>query len=127
MNTDDLYTDSYRREAPRDTVEPGELTMTNELTPTAKVRRGYGTRYEIAATHPDGRRIVVGFTARKSRHGLLVIMRRRGAYLIEALMIGEADIITFHTKPRVHARVAGWSVGFTGRTELQCQQEAFRK
>lgn len=82
----------------------------------------YRTRYEITATHPDGRAWLVGYTARPSRHGLLNLMRQHAGKLIQILGIGEQDQMTFGTKPRAHATVSGWTVGLTGRTQREAKQ-----
>lgn len=75
------------------------------------------TRYEIAARHPDGRHYLIGYTVRRSRSGLLAAMRRVGPQTVAKLAIGESDLISWHTKPVIHADVAGWWIGFTGRTQ----------
>lgn len=79
----------------------------------------YATRYEVAATHPELPTVVVGFTRRQSKAGLLAVMRSRGGEIIEHCQIGETDEIEFKTKPRPHARAGLWKIGFTGRTERE--------
>lgn len=79
------------------------------------------TRYEIAAKHPDGRAFLVAYTPRVSRPGLLAAMRQRGEAIVAKLAIGESDIMTWHTKPRVHCECSGWIIGFTGRTQLEAR------
>lgn len=75
------------------------------------------TRYEITATHPDGRCLLIGYTARKSRFGLLNLMRQHSGKIIQTLNIGEHDMVHFATKPRVHCTMGEWTIGFTGRTQ----------
>lgn len=75
------------------------------------------TRYEITATHEDGRKFLVGYTIHKSRSGLLATMRKRPDQLATALGLGDSEPWTFKTKPLPRATVAGWTIGFTGRTE----------
>lgn len=77
------------------------------------------TRYEIAATKGE-RRILVGYTARKSRHGILAMLRQRGAEMIERLEIGESDLLTTDKGALL---VSGWRIAFTGRTQRDCIME----
>lgn len=94
--------------------------MTN-ATPQHRPRRS--TRYVIVASHPDHPSVIVGFTPRLSRVGLLNALRSRGEEIIEHCQINESNQITFHTRPRVHAKVGnGWTIGFTGETEYQLFQ-----
>ena len=81
------------------------------------------TRYEIAATHPDGRRLLIAYTPRVSRHGLLAAMRHNAGAVIAVLGIGDADTITWGTQPRPHAITCGWRVEFTGRTQRDARSE----
>lgn len=80
------------------------------------------TRYEITATHPDGRAFLVGYTPRLSRPGLLAAMQNVGNAIVEKLAIGDDDALTFGTKPRPHAKTTGWMIGFTGRTQRDAKQ-----
>jgi hypothetical protein len=75
-----------------------------------------GTRYIVVASK-GAEQILVGMTPRISRAGLLAVLRNRGQALIDRLAIGETDQITFGTKPRPFATVAGWMIAFTGQTE----------
>lgn len=79
------------------------------------------TRYEIVATHQDGRAYLIGYTPRLSRQGLLTAMQKHGPAIIAKLAIGATDQMDFATKPRVHAKCAGWTIGFTGRTQRDAQ------
>lgn len=81
------------------------------------------TRYEVTARHPDGRTFLVAYTPRLSRPGLLNAMRGCAVAMIAKLPIGAADIVNWATRPRVHAMIGEWTVGFTGRTQLQAKQE----
>jgi len=91
---------------------------------TPRQRTRYTTRYVIEASHPVHPPVVVGFAERTSRSGLLRSMQFRGQALIDHCEIGPADEITFHTKPRTHAKVAGWTIGFTGQTERDLLRHA---
>ena len=76
------------------------------------------TRYEIIAYHAaTGRKLLVGYTPRLSRPGLIAAMRNVGDSLIEKLPILEADEMAFGTQPRPHATIPGWWIGFSGRTQ----------
>lgn len=86
-------------------------------------RPARATRYEITATHPALPPVVIGFTARKSRYGLLGIMQARGDELIALCNVGAEDGIVFSCRPKIHARVNGWTIGFSGRTERDAQQD----
>mgnify|MGYP001584239683 CR=1 FL=1 len=78
------------------------------------------TRYELAAIHPDGRRLLVGYTARRSRGGLLSMVRQRGETFTDAT---GADSITFGDRAADGATAGEWSVRFTGRTKLDAERE----
>ena|ERR1044072_9784657 len=78
--------------------------------------KNYHTRYEIVAER-DSDRLLIGYTPRKSRHGLLAAMQHVGQAIIERLNVGENDEITWQTKPYIHAITSGWRIGFSGRTE----------
>lgn len=85
----------------------------------------YSTRYQVVASHPDHPPVTVGYTSRVSRQGLLAILRKRADAIISHCGIGPDDSMSFHCKPRVHAKVSGWTIGFTGRTELDVQVSGF--
>ena len=80
------------------------------------------TKYEVTATHTDGSSVLIGYTARLSRPGLLALMRHRGPAVVAHLRIGDKDQISFTTKPRPAAKVNAWTVGFTGRTKREAKQ-----
>lgn len=83
------------------------------------------TRYEIAAKHPDGRAVVVAYTPRKSRPGILAAMRRRGPELVAALAVSDDHELTW-TKglDGWGANLGnGWRVAFTGRTQLDAVRD----
>ncbi len=75
------------------------------------------TTYEITATKDGEPSILIGYSPRLSRIGLLRAMQHVGARMIERLAIGDSDETAWHTKPHVHCTFTnGWTVGFTGRT-----------
>ena len=95
-------------------------TQINRLT----LLQRHATKYE-AVVESDGRQSLLGYSIHRSRSGLFTLMRRRGQRLIDALGIGESDIITW-PKPatmgascetadgRQYARIR-----FSGRTERE--------
>jgi len=80
---------------------------------TPRLRPRYATRYEVAAIGPAGERVVVGYTARKSRHGLLATMQARGEELLA--LCGTDDVMV--RRAPLHALIGAWRIQFTGRTE----------
>ena len=78
------------------------------------------TRYEITACKDDVT-YLIGYTPRISRMGLLTVMQSHGPAIIEKLGIGNNDAISFACKPRIHAKMDGWTIGFTGRTQREAQ------
>ncbi len=76
------------------------------------------TRYEVQATK-EGVSYAIGYTPRVSRIGLLKLMQSFGAEIIKACEITNQHEMVFATKPRVHATVNGWVIGFTGRTQRE--------
>lgn len=76
------------------------------------------TRYEIAARHIDGRAFLVCYAAGSpSRQRLLRALQSKGDAIISRCGIGADDQMTFTTKPRPAAMVAGWTLAYSGRTQ----------
>lgn len=80
--------------------------------------KNYGTRYEVAATHADGRRWLIGYTPRKSMRGLFAASANVKMRTILKL-IGAPEFASFS---RVDGRLAirvegGGLIEFTGRTQ----------
>jgi hypothetical protein len=78
------------------------------------------TRYEIVATHTDGRQWLIGYSPRVSRIGLLRAMQRVGPQMIERLGITDDGVVTWGTRPWAHCFMDGWRIGFTERTQRDC-------
>ena len=78
------------------------------------------TAYEVAAIHADGKRFLIGFTQRKSMVGLRALLANHGEEIIAACGFGDDDKATYHHQPCAHITSAGWTLGFTGRTKLEC-------
>jgi hypothetical protein len=81
------------------------------------------TTYEIAAEHPDGRRLLVVYAARKTKSRLVEIIRERYETIAAA---------TGHRAERVENWIGGtypacsygeWRIRYTGRTRLQAIAE----
>lgn len=79
------------------------------------------TRYEITARR-NGCSVLIGYTPRRSKPGLLAALQKHGPALVAFLRLGDDDQITFHDSPP-HAVVSGWRLGFTGRTQASARQE----
>jgi hypothetical protein len=77
------------------------------------------TRYEIAATtKDDAAKILIGYTARKSRMGLLLTMQAHGQRIIDRFNITDAEQVTFRASPLPYAFFGDrLAIGFTGRTQ----------
>lgn len=80
----------------------------------------YRTRYELAAIHTDGRRILVGYTDQRSRAGLLGMVQQRGTKFTDAT---GADSITWLARAADGASAGDWVVKFTGRTQREAYIE----
>lgn len=79
------------------------------------------TRYEITARR-NGHSVLIGYTPRRSKPGLLAALQKHGPALVAFLGVGDDDRITFHGSP-AHAMVGEWRLGFTGRTQARAKQE----
>lgn len=80
------------------------------------------TLYEIAAIHPDGRRVLVVYTARRSRSGLLKACREsEQAQAIVALC--QCETWSAWPKAEQGMKCGEWSIRFTGRTRKDAKAE----
>jgi len=75
----------------------------------------YSTRYELVAAHPDGRKILVGYT-RKGRDGLLSMMRKNGPAWVK---FSGCEDIHFAKRTAEGATSGDWKVNFSGRTQRE--------
>jgi hypothetical protein len=73
------------------------------------------TRYEIAAIHPMGERLLIAYSQAHSRHGLLAACRKRGELLIRALGITDTDMLIPAPKAADGFTLGHWTVRYTGR------------
>lgn len=72
--------------------------------------------YELALTHPDGRRVLLAYTDGKSRTAVLKAIRRRGPAVVS---LTGSESVTFARKAADGATIGEWSVNHTGRTERE--------
>lgn len=76
--------------------------------------RNYGTRYELVASHPDGRKVLVGYTPRRGRSGLFDMLAKNGEAWVK---FSGAENITFGKRVSDGAVSGEWSIKFSGRTQ----------
>lgn len=79
------------------------------------------TRHEITAVHADGRAFLVAYTPRLSRPGLFNVIQIRTPDIIAKLGVAAGDSFDMHLRPRIHATIGGWTIGFTGRTQHEAK------
>lgn len=81
------------------------------------------TLYEIAAEHPDGRRLLVVYAARKTRDRLLAMIRERYDSISTATdcHVDRVENITGGAYPS--CTYGPWRIRYTGRTRLQAIAE----
>jgi hypothetical protein len=81
------------------------------------------TRYEIAARHPNGHKLLIGYTPHKSRPGLLATVQKHEPEINAVLGIGGSEEIIIETQPPYCCHINEWCIVFTGRTEVQARRE----
>lgn len=81
------------------------------------------TTYEIAAEHPDGRRLLVVYASRKTRARLLETIRERYDSISTATdcHLDRVENITGGSYPA--CSYGPWRIRYTGRTRLQAIAE----
>jgi hypothetical protein len=89
------------------------------------VRNTY-TRYEVILTHqvgyPHGQRLLVGYTPRRSRPGLVEVMRQHGDAIIAITGLQDSHITVYKPDTKTYnLGPDGWSVTFSGRTQIDAQ------
>ena len=77
--------------------------------------RNRATRYEITAKGPDGE-FLVGYTARKTRRGMLEVMRMYHGNLIHLCDTNEMTVPS-HFKAKDGIVMGDWTIKFSGRTQ----------
>lgn len=74
----------------------------------------HATKYEIVATHKDGRKVLVGYTPRKGRQGLWAMVAKNATAWIA--FSGEGSL-TFAKRAADGATAGDWNINFSGRTQ----------
>jgi hypothetical protein len=81
----------------------------------------YATRYEVRLTLPDGRAMLVCYTPRKSKAGLLDALQSRGEAILAHLPRGTEDSgLTYDNAIQGFVLGNGVSAAFSGRTQRDC-------
>lgn len=78
--------------------------------------KNYRTRYELAASHPDGRKVLIRYTARKGRRGLLDALTMDAARVCKVL---GSDDIHWAKRAADGGTMGDWTVKFSGRTQRE--------
>ena len=80
----------------------------------------YATRYEVRLTLPDGRAMLVCYTPRKNKAGLLDAIQSRGKAILAHMPEMPDDSRLTYDKAQGFALGNGASVAFSGRTQRDC-------
>jgi hypothetical protein len=75
--------------------------------------KNYHTRYEALLIGPDGQEILLGYTSRKSRRGLLEMLRRHPD---DVLAFVQREGTVSYGRQMINFS-SGWRAVFSGRTE----------
>jgi hypothetical protein len=78
------------------------------------------TRYELVASHPDGRRFLVAYCGRKNRQGLFSAVAGRAAAM--TALTGD-ESIHFGKRAADGGTMGEWTIRFSGRTQRDCYLE----
>ena len=89
------------------------MPLTADQTRRLEEIKNLYTRYEVVLARQTGEKVLVGYTGRKSRKGLLNALRRHPDAVIE--LVGGENVATF-TKEGLSFS-SGWTAKFSGRTE----------
>lgn len=85
----------------------------------------HATTYEIAAEHPDGRKYLVQYVARKSVRGLVDSVRRMAPHVLRVLGVPEdarmVECKGNHGWPS--CKIDNWVIRFTGRTMREAKRD----
>jgi hypothetical protein len=74
------------------------------------------TRYELIAVSPEGRRVLLGYTARRSRSGLRAMLRQNAPSVVA---VCGSDSFGLAKRAADGATVGAWRVVFSGRTQRE--------
>lgn len=91
--------------------------LTAEQTRRLARLQGDFSSYEVAAVTPDGRRLLAGYTQRKSRRGMLSIIQMHGDAWANLILGPDGECDAVFGKNEI--RFADWRFIFTGRTERE--------
>lgn len=78
--------------------------------------RHHATRYELAAVHPDGRKILIAYTRQKSRNGIWNAVTEDHRMQKIIALVGAADC-EFLKPATAGLQMSEWTIKFTGRTQ----------
>jgi hypothetical protein len=81
------------------------------------------TRYEIAARHRSGYKLLIGYTPHNSRPGLLAVVQHRSLEIILALGSNKNNEVIIENEPPHCCRIGEWCIVFTGRSEARAKRE----
>jgi hypothetical protein len=89
--------------------------MTPELERKLERLRHYSTRYEVVGRNGDVT-ILAGYTSKKTRHGLLGMVRQHGEAWVE---YANSTSLQFRGKAADGVQVGEWTITFSGRTQRE--------
>ena len=78
--------------------------------------RNRHTSYELAISHPDGRKFLVCFSDSKARAQLWKIVSKRAEKLVA---LAGTDLFTFAKRAADGATLGEWTIAWTGRTKFE--------
>jgi hypothetical protein len=78
--------------------------------------RNRQTKYELVASHPDGRRLLIRYTSRTGRNGLYDALAQDAERLCRVL---GADDITWGKRSADGGTMGEWVLRFSGRTQRE--------
>lgn len=98
-----------------DVVRSGD--MTTDLHDKLLRLKNYATRYEVTATNAaTGERILIGYTSRRGRAGILAMVRSNADKFLEYFECADA-VWNWNKRASDGATVNGWLINFSGRTQ----------
>lgn len=83
--------------------------------------RNHSTKYEVVAETSSqyGKRYLIAYTSRRSRHGLLKACQSKGEAIIKAFGITDNDQFIPSPKAADGFRIGVWQFRFSGRTQRE--------
>ena len=89
-------------------------TLNRAVNPHTGIRTNDVTLYELAAEHPDGRRLLVAYFHRRTRSALYHALQNRMEHVQRVFGTLAID---WEKKARDGARMGSWRLFWTGRTQ----------